>query len=73
MAMGQTTGEAKAGRLGKTGNEPYRHFFPAPLGSRCGGRPASNGHGQSHPGFDHDRSRWIVSPQRDADNGRGRN
>jgi len=29
MAIGQTTGEAKAGGLGKAGNAPYRHFFPA--------------------------------------------
>jgi len=32
MAIGQTTGEAKAGGLGKTGNAPYCHFFPAPVG-----------------------------------------
>ena len=29
MAIGQTMGEAKAGRLGETGNAPYRHSFPA--------------------------------------------
>ena len=29
MTIGQTTDEAKAGRLGKAGNAPYRHFFPA--------------------------------------------
>jgi len=52
MMTQQTTGEAKPGRVGRvggqlrfgeTGNALCHHFFPAPLGSRCGGRPASHG------------------------------
>jgi len=32
LTTGQTTGEAKPGRLGKTGNASCRQFFPAPWG-----------------------------------------
>ena len=66
MATQQAAVAAKPGWLGKTDNALCRHFFPAPSGSRCGGRPASHGFWQGGQPWRRTVPRWIVSPQRDA-------
>jgi len=66
MATGQATEAAEAGSLGNDGNAARRHFFPAPKGLSCGGRPASRGLGASHPGLTPGRACWIVTPQLNA-------
>jgi hypothetical protein len=66
MAIGQTTGEAKPGWLGETGNASYRHFFPALKGRVAADARRRRGPRQGHQPCRRAATSRIVSPQRDA-------